>query len=207
MIISDGIQPSHIGGLCLWLVERLCRSEKWLTSPAKWHKCPVKSNTVLPEECEWRQRTRLGEEKKKNGGGITARVWAGRAAHTYMDMVTSLWFMRTLGLPPGPDRDGRLFKRAFPPRAARETSGRPEQSASSFIKHLRARSLLDTRITFEIPPVTSQPPKHGSWSFKYLHEMTEEGFHPWEQLRWNKMCSWQREKHCFGSRGSHQATL
>lgn len=96
-------------------------------------------------------------------------VSAGRTAHTYMDMVTSLWFIRTLGLPPGPDRDGRLFKKPFPPRAARETSGRSEQSASSFIKHLQERSLLDTRITFEIPPVTSQPPKHGSWSFKYLY--------------------------------------
>lgn len=131
---------------------------------------------------------------------------AGRAAHTYMDMVTSLWFMCTLGLPPGPDRDGRLFKKAFPPRAAQETSGRPEQSASSFIKHLRKRSLLDTRITFEIPPVTSQPPKHGSWSFKYLHVRTEEGFHLWERLRWNYMCSWQRGKDCFAFRGSQPAT-
>lgn len=101
----------------------------------------------------------------------TVRVWvlAKESAHTYMDMVTSLWFICTLGLPPGLDRDGQLFKKPFPPRAAQETSGRSEQSASSFIKHLQERSWLDTRTTFEIPPVTSQTPKHGSWSFKYLH--------------------------------------
>lgn len=89
--------------------------------------------------------------------------------------------MCTLGLPPGPGRDERRFKKPFPPRAARETSGRSEQSASSFIKHLRERSLLDTRITFEIPPVTSQPPKHGSWSFKYLYVRKQGGGVPSER--------------------------
>lgn len=70
MIISNGIQPSHIGVVFMTggKSEGLCWSEKWLTSPAKWHKCPAKSNTVLPEECEWMQGTRPGKEKKKNRG-------------------------------------------------------------------------------------------------------------------------------------------
>lgn len=58
---------------------------------------------------------------------------------------------------------------------AASTTGRPsvsrwsEQSASSFIKHLQEQSHLDTRITFEIPTVTSHPPKPLILSLKYLH--------------------------------------
>jgi len=111
--------------------------------------------------------------------------------------------MRIWGLPPGPDRDRRLFKKPFPPRAAWGTSGRSAQSASSFIKHLWERSLLDTRITFEIPPVTSQPPKHGSRGFKYLYvrEGGREGRRGEGrpsvreiEMKFSKMCSWKKKK-------------
>lgn len=193
--------------------ERSCRSEKWLTSPAKWHKCPAKSNTVLcwlPEECEWRLGTRSSRGQKSVWkAGHCMCVSAGRTPHTSTDMVTSLWFMCTPGLPPGPDRDGRLFKKPFPPRAARETSGRSEQSASSFIKHLRERSLLDTRITFEIPPVTSQPPKHGSWSFKYLYvrkggRRTSICRSNWDETRC--ILGKKRREHCIAFGGLQQDT-
>lgn len=52
------------------------------------------------------------------------------------------------------------------------------QSAMLFIKHLRESSLLNTRITFEIPPVTSQPPKHGSRGLKYLCKRKKGGGFP-----------------------------
>lgn len=71
MIICDGIGPSYIGAVFMTggKSERLCRCEKWATSPAKWDKCPIRSNTVfcwLPEEYEWRQGTRSSEGKKKS---------------------------------------------------------------------------------------------------------------------------------------------
>lgn len=83
--------------------------------------------------------------------------------------------MPTLGLPPGPQRAKRLLKKPFPPQAAHERSEHCEQSALLFIKHLREQSLLNTRITFEIPPVTSQAPKHACWSLKYLYVKKEWG--------------------------------
>lgn len=106
-------------------------------------------------------------------------------AQTYKDKVTSVWFTHSPGLPPGPDRTKRLLKKPFPPRAAQETSGRCEQSALLFINHSRERSLLNTGITFEIPPVTSRPPKHGSWGLKYLFERKKRGvsicWNNWDQ--------------------------
>lgn len=66
-------------GLCFMTgrkSERLCRSENWATSPAKWDKCPIKSNTVpcwIPEGFESRQgKTR---NKRRNRKKSLSSVW------------------------------------------------------------------------------------------------------------------------------------
>lgn len=65
------------------------------------------------------------------------------------------------GRPPAPTEPGGSLKGSFH-RGRRRSVGRRQQSAVSSMKHLGERSPLNSRITFEVPPVTSQPPQHGS---------------------------------------------